>query len=100
MKYVYTANQKQKYKDMNQMNYSPEEAFKVIKNAYDETTSEKFENNLVESVCPEVRQVIITVKPFFTFDKEAVKVLLQNEFPKNNYMVSMFDDRIVITKTN
>lgn len=85
---------------MTEMNYLPEEAFKVIKNAYDETGSEKFENNLVESVSPEVRQIIITVKEFFTFDKEAVKLLLQNEFPKSNYMVSMFDDQIVITKTN
>jgi len=85
---------------MTEINYTPEEAFKVIKNAYDETGSEKFENNLVESLSPEVRQVIITAKPFFTFDQESVKTLLQNEFPKNNYMVAMFDDRIVITKTN
>lgn len=85
---------------MTEMNYLPEEALKIIKNAYDKTRSEKFQNNLVESVNPEVRQIIITVKPFFTFDKEAVKDLLQNEFPKSNYMVSMFDDQIVITKTS
>lgn len=83
-----------------EINYTPEEAFKVIKNAYDETGSEKFENNLIESVCSEVRQIIIMIKPCFAFDHDAVKPLLQNEFPKSNYMISMFDNQIVITKTS
>lgn len=82
-----------------EINYSPDQAFKIIKNAYDEAeASGIFKNNLIEAVKPERGQVIIEAKDVFVFDREAVQTLLEEEFPKSKYRMFLRDKQISITK--
>ncbi len=84
---------------INKINYDPEQALKIVKNAFEKAYSEGvFRNNLIDAVKSQPGLVIIHPKTCVIYDPILLKIYLELEYPKGDYFIMTNTSSITIKK--